>query len=107
MVDWAGGAGGGSGSKPVDTTKAGLSTITHMLGGSLGQDTVTATASPALAGSPVVFGSTITTAPLSASDTVGSGGDVFSPTNVVIASGGTITWVWNSRGITPTVTSQE
>ncbi len=107
IVDWAAVAGGGSVSKPVDTTKSGLSTITHMLGGSLGQDTVTATASPALAGSPVVFGSTITTAPLSASDTVGSGGDVFSPTNVVIASGGTITWVWNSGGITHNVTFQE
>ena len=107
IVDWAAVAGGGSVSKAVDTTKSGLSTITHMLGGSVGQDTVTATANPALAGSPVVFGSTITTAPASASDTVGSGGDVFSPTNVVIASGGTITWVWNSGGITHNVTFQE
>lgn len=107
IVDWAAVAGGGSVSKAVDTTKLGLSTITHMLGSSVGQDTVTATASPSLTGSPVIFATTIATAPLSAADTVGATGDAFTPMNVVIASGGTITWVWNSGGITHNVTFEE
>ena len=105
IVDWAAVAGGGSVSKAVDTTKFGLSSITHMLGGSVGQDTVTATANPTLTGSPVVFGSTITSAPLTATDTVVS--DMFIPTNVTIASGGTITWQWNSGAISHNVTFED
>jgi plastocyanin len=107
-VDWAAILGGGSVTPAVDTTNAiGLATVSHTLGGSAGQDTVTATSTPTLTGSPVKFATTITTAPLTASDTVGAGGlDVFSPTNVVIASGGTITWTWNG-GIQHNVTFQE
>ena len=102
IVDWAAVAGGGGVSKSVDTTKLGVSTITHMLGPSVGQDTVTATANPTLTGSPVVFASTISTAPIAATDSVLN--DFFKPDTIVIASGGTITWKWNSGGIGHNVT---
>ena len=102
IVDWAAVAGGGSVSKAEDTTKSGLSTITHTLGSSPGKDTVTATANPSLSGSPVTFATTITSAPASATDSVLN--DLFKPDTITIASGGTITWKWNSGGIGHNVT---
>lgn len=107
-VDWAATFGGGSVTPGVDTTNAlGLATVSHTLGGSDGPDSVTATSTPALSGSPVKFATTIVTAPLAFADTVGDLGDAFNPASFTIASGGTITWVWNSGGITHNVTFQE
>jgi plastocyanin len=68
---------------------------------------VTATSTPALSGSPVSFATTIVTAPLAFADTVGDLGDAFNPPTFNIGTGGTITWVWNSGGITHNVTFEE
>jgi len=102
-VDWAATFGGGSVTPGVDTTNAlGLATVSHTLGSTDGPDSVTATSTPALSGSPVSFATTITSAPATATDSVLN--DVFKPDTITIASGGTITWKWNSGGIGHNVT---
>jgi plastocyanin len=102
-VDWTATAGGGLIAPAVDTTNAiGVAAVSHTLSDSTRPDTVTATSTPALTGSPVKFGTTIATAPLTATDSVLN--DVFVPDTIRIASGGTITWKWNSGAISHNVT---
>ena len=105
-VDWAASAGGGLITPAVDTTNAtGVATVSHTLVDTVGPDSVTATSTPALSGSPVKFATTVTAAPLAFTDTVIS--DQFIPANIDIAQGGTITWTWNAGGITHNVTFQD
>ncbi len=93
-VAWAVVAGGGSNNPTSNSTAVnGVAVTTHTLGGSAGPDTVTATSTPALTGSPVFFAATITTAPLAAAVTVGPG-IVFAPDSVTVAVGGKVTWTW-------------
>jgi len=90
----------------VDTTKAtGLSTVTHTVSASPGEDTVSATSTPALSGSPVAFRTLVTNAPATATDSVLN--DFFKPDTITIAAGGTITWKWNSGAITHNVTFED
>jgi plastocyanin len=93
-VAWAVVAGGGSNNPTSNSTAVnGVAVTTHTLGPSAGPDTVTATSTPALAGSPVSFAASITNAPLAAAVTVGPG-IVFAPDSVTVAVGGKVTWTW-------------
>jgi len=90
----------------VDTTNAqGIATTMHTLSDSTRPYTVTATSTPALSGSPVAFGTTIATAPLTASVSVTN--DQFTAADVTIAVGGTVTWTWSSGGVTHNVTFED
>src|SRR5206468_10846138 len=69
-VDWAATAGGGLITPAVDSTNAqGIATVSHTVVDTVGPDTVTATSTPVLSGSPVKFATTITAAPLALTDT--------------------------------------
>ncbi len=105
-VDWAATAGAGLVVPAVDTTNAqGVAATTHTLSDSTRPDSVTATSTPALTGSPVKFATTITTAPMAFTDTVITSD--FVPANITIAQGGTITWTWNAGGVTHNVTFED
>ena len=93
-ITWAATVGGGGVTPPSNSTAAtGIASTQHQLGPSDGHDTVTATATPALSGSPVSFGAVIQTPP--AVDTISVGpGIAFSPAAVVLAAGGTVTFKW-------------
>lgn len=94
QIAWAATAGGGSVTPPNNATAAtGIASTQHQLGPSDGHDTVTATSTPALSGSPVSFGAVIQTPP--AVDTISVGpGIAFSPASVTLAAGGTVTFKW-------------
>ena len=103
-VTWAVGDGGGSVSSTSPVTGSnGVASVTRTLGPSAGTNTDTAKVS-GLSGSPVVFTATATTAPLTASVTVGQGGNNFNPASVTIAAGGSVTWTWMSGGVGHNVT---
>ena len=94
-IAWAAKVGGGSVAPPSNSTVAGgIASTQHTLGGSDGLDTVTATSTPALQGSPVGLGATIKTPP--AVDTIGVGpGIQFVPSSrVFLAASGTVTFKW-------------
>jgi plastocyanin len=101
-------AGGGT----ISPTSAGTSDASGIagvtmwaLGPTPGSNSLTATA-PGLAGSPVTFNATAQ--PISANVTikVGNGaGLVFVPSQVTIPVGGTVTWQWNSGGISHNVST--
>jgi trimeric autotransporter adhesin len=103
-VTWAVGNGGGSVSSMSPVTGSnGVASVTRTLGPSAGTHTDTAKVN-GLTGSPVVFSATAVTAPLTASVTVGSGGNNFSPSSVTIAAGGSVTWTWASGTVNHNVT---
>lgn len=104
-ITWVVGNGGGSVSSlsPV-TASDGVASVTRTLGDSTGTQTDTAFAI-GLTGSPVVFTATATTAPMTASVMITN--DQFTAANVTIAVGGTVTWTWNSGGITHNVTFED
>ena len=93
-ITWAATVGGGGVTPSSNATAAtGIASTQHQLGPADGHDTVTATATPALTGSPVSFGAVIQTPP--AVDTITVGPAIaFSPTSVVLAAGGTVTFKW-------------
>jgi plastocyanin len=93
-IAWAATVGGGSVTPPNNATAAtGIASTQHQLGPTDGHDTVTATATPSLSGSPVSIGAVIQTPP--AVDTISVGpGIAFSPASVVLAAGGTVTFKW-------------
>ena len=93
-IAWAATVGGGSVAPPSNSTVAsGIASTQHTLGPADGHDTVTATSTPALTGSPVGFGALIQTPP--AVDTISVGPGVsFSPVSVILAVGGTVTFKW-------------
>lgn len=101
-IDWAATAGGGLVAPDVDTTNAqGIATTLHTLSDSTRPDTVTATSTPALTGSPVAFSTDIvitTTVSVSIDD------DFFSPATDTIAVGDSVQWT-NNGGLSHTVTS--
>jgi plastocyanin len=103
-VTWVVGNGGGSVSSTSPVTGSnGVASVTRTLGPSAGTHTDTAKVN-GLTGSPVVFSATAVTAPLSASVTVGQGGNNFSPASVTIAAGGSVTWTWASGVVQHNVT---
>jgi len=98
-ITWAATAGGGGVSPPTSTTNGtGIASTQHQLGPADGHDTVTATSTPALQGSPVSIAAEIVTAPLTADVTVGPG-IVFTPTSVTVRAGGTVKFSWASGSI--------
>jgi plastocyanin len=98
-IAWAATVGGGNVTPPTNSTLAsGVASTQHQLGGVIGPDTVTATSTPALAGSPVKIGALIATPPLHADVTVGPG-IAFAPTSVTISAGGTVTFTWAAGSI--------
>ncbi len=93
-ITWAATFGGGGVTPPTNTTGAnGIASTQHQLGPADGQDTVTATSTPALQGSPVSIGALIVTAPLVDTISVGPG-VMFSPGSVALKAGGTVTFKW-------------
>ncbi|HYR30885.1 MAG TPA: Ig-like domain-containing protein [Gemmatimonadales bacterium] len=102
-VAWAVVAGGGSNNPTSNSTAVnGVAVTAHTLGSSAGPDTVTATSTPALTGSPVSFAARITALPLAAAVTVGPG-IVFAPDSVRIAVGGKVTWTWAPASLSHSV----
>lgn len=96
---WAVTAGGGTVTPDANVTGTnGVAATVHQLGASVGLDSVTATSTVALQGSPVIFGATIVLAPATASITVGPG-VVFSPVADTIRAGGTVTFTWAAGSI--------
>ncbi len=93
-VTWAVGDGGGSVSSTAPVTDAaGIASVTRTLGPSAGTHTDTAKVN-GLAGSPVVFSATVTSAPLTANIPVGPGISFGPPSSVTIAAGGSVTFTW-------------
>ena len=91
-VTWAVGDGGGSVSSTAPVTGTnGVAAVTRTLGPNTGTDTDTAMVI-ALAGSPVIFTATATTAPPTANVSVAN--NSFSPVGVTVQTGGTVTWTW-------------
>lgn len=97
-IAWAATVGGGSVSPASNATGTnGIASTQHQLGPAIGHDTVTATSTPALTGSPVRIGAEIVTPPLTADVTVGpSNAIAFSPNEVTISAGGTVKFTWDA-----------
>ncbi|HEX4634257.1 MAG TPA: hypothetical protein VH163_10500 [Gemmatimonadales bacterium] len=96
-IQWAVGTGGGSVSSTGPTSDGtGTVSVTRTLGGTLGTQTDTATAS--LTGSPIVFLSIGDSVTHVGAVTVGPGIS-FAPTSVTIGHGGKVTWTWASGSI--------
>ena len=96
VVNWAVASGGGAISPAQTTTSAsGVATTADSLGSTSSQ-TVTATFT-GLA-TPVTFTASASAPPTSAAVTVQN--NSFSPNAVVMQTGGTVTWTWNSAGTT-------
>jgi plastocyanin len=96
VVNWAVGSGGGGVTPIVSTTNAaGVASTTDSIGATSPQ-TVTAsfTGLPA----PVTFTASASAPPTSAAVTVSN--NFFSPNAVVMQTGSTVTWTWNSGGTT-------
>jgi adhesin/invasin len=95
-IAWAATVGGGGVNPASNSTAAdGVASTQHQLGPANGHDTVTATSTPALQGSPVSIGAEIVTPPLTADVTVGPG-IAFAPTSVTISAGGTVKFTWDA-----------
>jgi plastocyanin len=96
-VTWSVTAGGGSVDPATSVTNAdGVATTTHTLGPAATSHSVTANA----AGLPQVeFTASATSPPTSAAVSVGDP-TFFSPENVVVQVGGTVTWTWGPSVIT-------
>ncbi len=93
-ISWAATVGGGGVTPPSNATGAGgIASTQHQLGPSAGGDTVTASSTPALTGSPVTFAALIVPPPLVDTISVGPGIQ-FSPTSVTLAVNGTVTFKW-------------
>jgi len=93
-ITWAATVGGGGVSPGSNTTSAtGIASTQHQLGPAVGHDTVTATSTPTLQGSPVSIGALIVTAPLVDTISVGPGIS-FSPGSVALKAGGVVTFKW-------------
>jgi plastocyanin len=100
VVAWQVTAGAGSLSAPQSTTAAsGVATTVHTLGPSGAVQTVTATVANLPA---VTFTANAAAPPTTAAVLVEN--NSFSPQSVVIQSGGTVTWTWNSGGVQHNVT---
>ena len=95
-VNWAVASGGGGVSPAQSTTgTSGVATTADSLGSAASQ-TVTATFT-GLA-TPVTFSATASAPPTTAAVTVSN--NFFSPDAVVMQTGGTVTWTWNSGTVT-------
>jgi len=93
-VNWAVGSGDGAVSAAQSTTSAsGVATTSDSLGSSSSQ-TVTATFTGLP--TPVTFAASASAPPTTAAVTVMN--NAFSPDNVPVQVGGTVTWTWNSGG---------
>ncbi len=93
-VAWAATLGDGTVSATQSTTNAsGVATTTYTLGPSEPVQTVTATVGDLPA---VTFTANASAPPTTAAVTVNN--NFFSPRDVVIQTGGTVTWTWNSGG---------
>lgn len=93
-ISWAATVGGGAVAPASNATGAnGIASNQHQLGPSAGGDTVSATSTPALTGSPVNIGALIVPPPLVDTISVGPGIQ-FSPASVTLAAGGTVTFKW-------------
>jgi plastocyanin len=100
VVAWQVTAGGGTLNAAQSTTVAnGTATILHTLGPSGAAQSVTATVANLPA---VTFTANGAAPPTAAAVTVEN--NSFSPQSVVIQSGGTVTWTWNSGGVQHNVT---
>jgi plastocyanin len=100
-IDWATASGGGSIDPAQNTTDvSGIAGATRTLGGSPGAQTATATA-PAIAGTNQV---TFTTNAVVPPTIVQVSNNFFSPSNVTISVGGSVTWEWQSNPIQHNVT---
>ena len=99
VVTWAPAtAEDGSVSPSQSTTNAsGVATTTQTLGASATTQTVTATASTA--GLPILMFTAHAAAPPT-SGAVAVNNNFFGPSSIVVQTGGTVTWTWNS-GLTP------
>lgn len=97
-IAWAATFGGGGVNPASNSTGAnGVASTQHQLGPANGHDTVTATSTPALSGSPVRIEAEIVTPPLTADVTVGPGNTIaFSPTSVTISASGTVKFTWDA-----------
>lgn len=100
VVAWAVMAGGGSLSAAHSTTAAnGTATTVPTLGPSEPMQTVTATVASL---PPVTFTADAAAPPTTAGVTVAN--NFFSPRDVVVQQGGTVTWTWSSGGVVHNVT---
>jgi plastocyanin len=100
VVNWAVASGDGAVSPAQSTTNAsGVAGTTDSLGSTSSQS-VTATFSGLP--TPVTFTATASASPTAAAVTVMN--NSFSPDNVTIQVGGTVTWTWNSGGVQHNVT---
>jgi plastocyanin len=96
VINWAVASGGGGVSPSQSTTSAaGVATTTDSIG-STSPQTVTATFTGLPA--PLTFTASATAPPTSAAVTVNN--NSFNPDAVVMKTGGTVTWTWNSGGET-------
>jgi plastocyanin len=99
-VAWAVTAGAGSVSATQSTSNAnGIASTIHTLGSSAALQTVTATVASLPA---VTFTANAAAPPTTAAVTVDN--NFFSPQHVVVQTGGTVTWTWNSGGTAHNVT---
>ncbi len=89
----------------VNTLPNGVaSVISWRLGPNPGANELTATAAVALTGSPLTFSATGTAAPSGVTVTVSN--NLFTPQNVTISAGQTVTWQWaNTAGVAHDVTT--
>lgn len=101
-------AGGGTlaPTSAVTSDVGGIASLSKwVLGPTTGNNSVTATA-PGLVGSPVIFSATAQPLATNVTIKVGNGTQlVFVPSQVTIPVGGTVTWQWNSGGISHNVTT--
>ena len=96
VVTWAVATGDGGLSQTQSTTgSGGVATTTDSLGSTATQ-TVTATFTGLP--TPVTFTATASAPPATAAVTVND--NFFSPAAAVVQTGGTVTWTWNSGGVT-------
>jgi plastocyanin len=96
MVNWAVASGDGAISPAQSTTSAsGVATTADSLGSTSAQTiTATFTGLP----TPVTFSASASAPPTTAAVTVNN--NSFNPAEVVMKTGGTVTWTWNSGGVT-------
>jgi len=100
VVNWAVGSGGGGVSTAQSTTNSsGVASVNDSVGSSTPQSV---TATPAITTLPTLTFSVTAAAPPT-SGAVSLKNTAFNPANVVIQSGGTVTWTWND-GIDHNVT---
>jgi len=96
VVSWAVASGGGAINPAQSTTSAsGVATTTDSIG-STSPQTVTATFTGLP--TPVTFTASASAPPATAAVTVNN--NSFNPDAVVMQTGGTVTWTWNSGGVT-------